>query len=140
MYLVLTLTAGPYLVFAPTEKKFYLETVSLAKSSSPDEYCHFLLPPSLILLYWPHSLFVAMIHGHHYMYYYNRKRVVYLIWPLQFPIYQSSGELIGHIYWKTQSKPVDLWKSFLLLAAVIVMEYYEMTPCFLGEGTSYGNF
>ena len=86
MYLVLTLTTWPYLVFAPIEKKFYLETVSIAKSSSPDEYSHFLLPPSLILLYWTHSLFVAMVHGHHRVYYYNRKRVEYLIWPSTSPL------------------------------------------------------
>ena len=36
MYLVLTLIARPYLVFAPIKKKFSLETVSLEKPFSLD--------------------------------------------------------------------------------------------------------
>ena len=52
-------------------------------------------------------------------------------------IYQPSGKLTSHTHSKTHSKSVDLWKTFLLLAPVKVMEYYEMTSCFLEDDTSY---
>ena len=54
MYLSLTLTAWLYLVFAAIKKKFYLESGSLAKSSSPDNKrqvtssCFSVLPFSLL--------------------------------------------------------------------------------------------
>ena len=38
MYLLFTITAWPYLVFAPIKNKFSLEIVSLAKSSFSDNY------------------------------------------------------------------------------------------------------
>ena len=66
MYLLLTLIARPYLVFAPIKKKFYLEISSLPKSSSPD-YGNFTLPFRMFTIFITYFFFhwffsVGLIH------------------------------------------------------------------------------